>query len=485
MQLDDSLEQLIKQKYNFVKKEYKDFLNSQRFETKNKGPELIQNYSLNYLSTYYAIKEKLNEKNELQEETIKRIYSSAASSEILIKNFENTAKELIYINLEKIRFTESDYDTNLRILKEYTNTIREYEEDPITITNAFFNNLNKELKNKLIKFKENKPSQDINTKEIFGKDFLERRIKKIKYTNEENIENMSFIKTTNEDIIGNDEVKKELKLSMKKLFLYDAEQEMNPALEMNQFKQHYLLEGEPGNGKGMLGAYTATIGKELSQKLNKELKIISFESNSSYQDGPILRLLSYLKEISFSNNLYLVLLDEIDSAFTSRTDDRTHNYQRKLTNELLKFTSNSVDYVNKGNYVMISMTNTPEQLDKAFISRTKNSRYVCEGPKTSEQKITLMKKLLYKFVPENKIKINDWKTIGDAAYKMNLSGRDLTGCIRNVFDKHSTKHVPEELYTQKYETKKKHFMTFREITQNSLLDEILKMNGKEHKTSYI
>ena len=486
MTLDDNLSNLIKKNNRFVKKEFDDFLSSQSFELRNKNPDLIKNYSINFLSTYYAVKETIKQKTTHLDDAITRMYCSAISTEIILNSLNEENENQAHTEIQGLNFNESDYDSNLRILKNYTLIIKNYNQNPKVLTKSYFKNLQTELKKTLLSSLSEidlKSLNSLSTNKSFS--VLEKKVTKIRHSNEECIENISFVNTEYEDIIGNKEVKDELLLSMRKLFLFDEEKNMNPALEMNQFKQHYLLEGEPGNGKGMLGAYAATIGTNLSKKLGKKLRIISLENNSDYQDGPILKLLTYLNEISTSKDLYLILLDEIDSAFTSRTDDRTQNYQRKLTNELLKFTSNSIAYVNRGNYVIISMTNTPDQLDKAFISRTNNSRYVCEGPKESTEKSLLIKNLLHKLVPKNKIQIEDWETIGQTAYKLNLSGRDLAGCVRNLFEKHSEREVPDSLFKKTYEDRITYFSNFKKITQKSLLEEVLKMKNKEKTNNYL
>ena len=481
MTLDELLKpEHVAEKKKYSEKEFASFLDSQSFEHRQNQPDLIRHHSILYLSGYYAAKDQLIRNTIHLSEDLKRMYYAAASTKHLLNTIQGDDYGLNF-NLSSLNFNTSDYESNLRVLKKYNEELKKREEDINNLTVSFFSMLNKSINNYLIG-----AISDKELEKIRHNPPKEKR-RKEKTTNAENInlENISFIETKYNDIIGNKDAKDALTNSMKKLFLYNKEKQKNPAQEKMQFKQNFLLTGEPGNGKGMLAAYAATIGTNLSKKLNKELKIISMESNSSYQDGPILKLLNYLNTISNSNDLYLVILDEIDSMFTSRTNQKTQNYQKKLVTELLKFTSNSVEYINKGNYVLTAMTNNTQELDPAFLNRMNKGTYHCEGPKTQEEKSKLIQTLIHKMVPKEKIKIQNWREIGRTAYDLKLSGRELKDCTENLLEANTNKEMNDEIYKLSYEEQLKHFENFNEITEQKIIEQLQDTGNKRKTENYL
>jgi hypothetical protein len=480
MSLDNILcPELIKKNQRFVVKEYSSFLDSQ-FISSNKDLDFVKNNHLVFLSGFYTAKDSLFNDVKHLDNSLQRMYFSAVSSANLLNSFEGVDFGFPF-NFSSLNFSVSDYESNLKILKKHVDEVVKYD-DFVNSSYSYFCGLNSFLFSCL--------------KDFVDTDFIKCDTRnyvddfgvvpvKVNDVNFVDLENINFVRTSYEDIIGNVDVKNSLNMSMRKLFLYDSERKMNPALEKMQFKQNYLLVGESGNGKGMLAAYAASVGSDLSDKLGKNLRIISMESNSSYQDGPILKLLGYLNNVSSSDDLFLVILDEVDSAFSSRTDDKTQNYQKKLVTELLKFTSNSVDYVNKGNYVLVAMTNTPNQLDPAFLNRLNKGTYLCEGPKSVDEKILLMKNLIHRFVPDNKIRVKDWNNIGGVAYELGLSGRELKDCVDNLFEASCLNGLPSNIYDLSYENQLSIFSDFKIINDGVVLNEIINTGERRKVENYL
>lgn len=482
MSLDTVLNhELIERKQKFTSKEFSSFLDSEKLEHNYKDFDIINNFYSLYLGGFYAAKDVAKKDVLHLDDAIQRMYFSALSSNNLLKNI-NSNKSLFFNNFNHLNFKTSDYESNLRIIKGLSNKIKRSNLDLKKEAYSYFFDLNNILTERLDGFLDDKQINNIR----FNKPMQEHV--RTKFSDEKNnttSESVSFVETNYDDIIGNSDVKDQLTESVTKLFLYNSEKKKNPALEMRQFKQKYLLTGEPGNGKGMLAAYAATLGSKLAKEKNKNLNIVTLENNSTYQDGPIIKLVNHLKNIDSKDDLYLVILDEVDSMFTSRLDNKTQSYQKKLVNELLKFTDNSVEYVNKGNYVLVAMTNTPNQLDPAFLSRMNKGTYLCEGPKNKDEKIALMKNLMYKMVPDDKIKVNDWESIGETAYSLNLSGREIAGCVENLFESTAVKKTPLNLIDKSYDEQLSFFTNFKDITQTKVFDEILKIGERRRVKNYL
>ena len=477
MALDNILNQkLIEEKEKFAAKEYSSYLSTQRFKHEDRETEIITNYSKLFLGGFYAAKEQKKDEVKKLSQEIQRMYFTALSTANILSI--NQSDLILDVSINNLNFKTSDYESNLRILNNLDNEILKRNININAVANSYFLTLNEILIKNLNGIIKDDTIKITKTKSL--------ELKKETIKEEEiNLENTKFEKINYDDIIGNTDAKNAITTSIKKLFLYDEAKKMNPALQKMQFKQNYLLIGEPGNGKGMLAAYAATLGEEISKKVNKNLKIITMENNSRYQDGPILKLIDYFKTITNTNDLFLIIMDEIDSAFTTRTDNKTQNYQKKLVTELLKFTSNSVEYLNKGNYIITAMTNNPTELDPAFLNRMNKGIYLCEGPKTKEEKTTLIKKILYKNVPEDKIQINNWNMISDEIQKTNLSGRELKNCVENILEQNSKKDIPLSLINETYEKKLRFFDEFKTITEQKVLQEVYRTINNRKIENYL
>lgn len=455
---------------NFVKREYKDIITAQE-PTKQ-----IQTTTTQFLTQYHALRTKLKPQLKQIEETTQKMYCAALSAQIITTNREQTTKT----NFEKINFNTTEYETNFNIIKNYTEYIQKTHTTLEIKNNTYFNSLKKHIIQRIY------PQIHIN-KELINLIDIEQTTITLQ-TRKEEIKKetqIEFTKIQEQDIIGNDEIKKELKQSARCLFLYDEEHKKNPAQEKNKFKQAYLLTGEPGNGKGMLGAYAATIAQELSKKTNKDFKLLTFSPYSKYQDGPILLLRDYLYTINTKPGVYLVILDELETLFPSRINEKTQEHKTELVTELLKFTSSPFEYTNKGNYMLIGITNNPSALDPAFLNRINDGIRLCEGPKTAEQKIELIQKILYQQIPKNKIQVKNWTYIGDVAQELKLSGRELNKSITSIIQNQPTNTFEDNLYSEKYDEVLKFFDKYENITHNQIINTLMCAGENREVQNYL
>lgn len=456
---------------NFVKREYKDIITSQE------STKQIQTTTTQFLTQYHALRTKLKPQLKHLDTEIQKMYCTALSAQIITTNREQTTKT----NFEKINFNTTEYETNFNIIQNYTEYLEKTQTRFETKNNMYFNSLKKHIIHKIY-------PQIHTNKELTNLMNIEQTTIKLQTRKEETnkeMQTIEFTKTQEQDIIGNDEIKKEIKQSIRCLFLYDEEHKKNPAQEKNKFQQAYLLTGEPGNGKGMLGAYAATIAQELSKKTNKDFNLLTFSPYSKYQDGPILILRDYLHTINTKPGVYLVILDELETLFPSRINEKTQEHKTELVTELLKFTSSPFEYTNKGNYMLIGITNNLTALDPAFLNRINDGTRLCEGPKTPEQKIELIQKILYKQIPKNKIQVKNWTYIGDVAQELKLSGRELNKSIMTIIQNQPTNTFEDKLYSEKYDAVLKFFDKYENITHNQIINTLMRAGENREVQNYL
>lgn len=116
------------------------------------------------------------------------------------------------------------------------------------------------------------------------------------------------------------------------------------------FKTGILLYGPPGTGKSSIGAAIANY-------LNTDIIIID---SASFKD---LNINEVTSSINADDQMYVVLLDDIDVIFTSRTDDKITIDDKSNISKLLAFldSNNSPD-----NVIFVATTNHIEVFDEAI-----------------------------------------------------------------------------------------------------------------------
>lgn len=119
------------------------------------------------------------------------------------------------------------------------------------------------------------------------------------------------------------------------------------------FKTGILLYGVAGTGKSSLASAIATY-------LNCGLVSID---TATFED---LNITDVVESINADNNRYVILIDEIDTIFTSRDDETITDKQKVKTSKLLSLLDSQQS---PNNVIFVATTNYIDKLDKAVIRK--------------------------------------------------------------------------------------------------------------------
>ena len=119
------------------------------------------------------------------------------------------------------------------------------------------------------------------------------------------------------------------------------------------FKTGILLYGVAGTGKSSLASAIATY-------LNCGLITID---TATFAD---LNITEVVESINADNNRYVILIDEIDTIFTSRDEDNITDSQKVRTSKLLSLLDSQQS---PNNVIFVATTNYIDKLDRAVIRK--------------------------------------------------------------------------------------------------------------------
>ena len=232
------------------------------------------------------------------------------------------------------------------------------------------------------------------------------------------LQTFEFQPVQKEEIVANRKGKDLVSNIIPCLFHYDSSRKDNL---FKGFSQYLLFAGKRGTGKTMLARYAMTLAEDMSSELEQEVNIVNLEFEDRWQYGPLENIRTQLREISRGDGIYIAFVDEIDTKIPKR-DGNGKAYRNDVIGEFLRFRGGG-DYVNKGNYVILATSNKPKDLDDALLN-VFNTVEV-EGPKTADQKVTVLKNNLSEGIAQGYAGIRNWDRIGRLMEKYDLTGRDI------------------------------------------------------------
>ena len=271
------------------------------------------------------------------------------------------------------------------------------------------------------KKKSKKTAQFSNGEEQFKKDFKEIKL-------------IGSKKVYSRNIIGNQEAVYEVGEAVKDLLAYRIKEKENPFVQGRKnygFEQGLLLMGGPGTGKTMTAFYGMTLADKIAKSYAKDLKIVKFDIESSFQDGGIQMMRNQLESICRGDEIYLVFIDEIDTVISSRSgEDKSNFNQKQKLGELMRFIEG--DYPNLGNYLIIATTNDTGNVDTA-LKNGRLKRIYCPGPITAKEKVGVLVANFSDDIENGLVKVNNWVEIGNLAYQYQLDGRVLRDVVKACY----------------------------------------------------
>ncbi len=193
----------------------------------------------------------------------------------------------------------------------------------------------------------------------------------------EKIQNFVLGKKTASHNIKDVVLKPDLKQSIELLA-----QSIKDALNHGGYFQNILFYGPPGTGKTM-------VAQRLARSCG--LEYIYFAASSLLQlstEEALIKVTELFEFAKKSNNKLMIIIDEAEKLFAHRRknlDDKTRN----LLTQILTYTGTESQ-----DYLVVGLTNLPEELDPAFLSRCDKKIHI-SSPELIERK-----KILEKYIKD-------------------------------------------------------------------------------------
>lgn len=433
----------------------------------------IKKNALKFSAIYLAAAAELSRKlvlNSTEMELNNMISCYTASQAVMQLNKDNNGmleNKLVARkspDFSKINFDKSDTSVIDDILDSYKSFITAGSAS--SSTKAEINYFFQEMSNQLIKLiqqdKYNKHRELVEGLKINGPQFRVDGIKARKPIEKDTFidsddqfkKDFDYIKLGNDkkvrksEIIGNEVAVEKIGNAVKNLMAYRIDDKVNPFLNGRRkkgFKQGLLLLGNSGTGKTLTAFYGMTLADNIAKNYGRDLSIVKFNINSSYQEGGVQMLKHQLTEICQGEKIYYLFIDEIDTQFSSRTGNSSKSqYHKQKLGEFMRFLDG--EYPNLGNYIVIATANDTKGVDKAVKSRLE--RVHCPGPVSAEEKAKVLALHFGDDISNGLVQVRKWRDLGEIAAQSNLSGRDIQQVVNNCYTKAST--ISDQAYAEIY-----------------------------------
>ncbi|PIU30269.1 hypothetical protein COT07_01585 [Candidatus Woesearchaeota archaeon CG07_land_8_20_14_0_80_44_23] len=252
-------------------------------------------------------------------------------------------------------------------------------------------------------------------------------------------------------VIGNSEAKHALKKYAEMLFLYNPETRKNSIAEVTYIPRTAFLYARPGTGKTSLAAAVRNYMQELSEKTGKKFSWVTVDSSIKKKwYGETEEILKAKADAAMSpDGIGVIFIDDIDGFVVSRDDSYTNAPDKSMTMYLMQLIE-GIDTPYFGNYIILSASNKPDDLDEALIERIGEASLNVPGPATVEEYSEFLRSKLEKGIKAGYVSISDDEWICASKlcmkYQETLSPRDLTKAIR-MLQQGAAERIPfSEIY---------------------------------------
>lgn len=168
----------------------------------------------------------------------------------------------------------------------------------------------------------------------------------------------------------------------------------------DSFFQNVLFYGPPGTGKTM-------VSKRIARSTGLEYIYFAASSLDQYSvDDALIKLTELFEFAKRCSKKLMIIIDEAEILFRDRTEIKNEKTQ-KMLNLILTYTGTE-----SKNYMIVALTNRPEDLDPAFINRCDEQIEI--GAPAFEQRLSILKMYVNEYlVKASKVieQVSFWKWI--------------------------------------------------------------------------
>ncbi len=189
-----------------------------------------------------------------------------------------------------------------------------------------------------------------------------------------NAVSVEFNRVDYKEIVGNRDVIHQSKRIIERIVAgYKPDEKLNPFQKLGGIARIRMAKGIPGTGKSMIIAANATYFNELCQKLNRPFLFSPIPDNviSTFQGGTAERMMEWMKGLMNPARIVYMPMDDAENNLEDRTRQGVSAGVRECIGVFLRYTEGAYapDY---GQALLDIMTNLPEQIDPAPLSRVQD-----------------------------------------------------------------------------------------------------------------
>ncbi|MEM7393423.1 MAG: AAA family ATPase, partial [Verrucomicrobiota bacterium] len=151
----------------------------------------------------------------------------------------------------------------------------------------------------------------------------------------------------------------------------------NPLYDMGGLSPVSMGYGEPGTGKSLLIAATATLLDDYCKNLGIPFLFWPMPDTvvSTFQGGSAERMMNWMRGIKDPGKIIYAPIDDAENNLEERSRQGVSSGVREVIAVFLRNTEGAYA-VHRGNALIQLFTNLPDQIDKAVLSRINNRTYI-------------------------------------------------------------------------------------------------------------
>jgi len=172
------------------------------------------------------------------------------------------------------------------------------------------------------------------------------------------------------DIVGNRDAKHNARRIVQRILCYDFKRKRNPFLEIGAISKVRLGWGKPGTGKTMLIKHIATMFAEWCEQLGYPFLFAELPKTviSTFQGGSAINAMDWFRLSRDPNKIIYMPMDDAETVLEARTRHGVSAGVREFISVALTEWEGA-STIEHGNVLYDVMTNLPDQIDPAVLSR--------------------------------------------------------------------------------------------------------------------